>query len=81
MKSLYKEVAALTVITSDHQGFLGGSDDKKSTCIAGDMDSIPGSGRSHGEENGYPHQYSCLASYVQKSLAAYTPWDCKESTE
>ena len=56
MKSLYKEVAALMVIASDHKGFLGSSDDKKSTCIAEDMDSIPGLGRSHGEENGYPHQ-------------------------
>ena len=27
---------------------------------AGDMDSIPGSGRSPGEGNGNPFQYSCL---------------------
>jgi len=36
--------------------------DKESTCIAGDAEdagSIPGSGRSRGEENGNPLQYSC----------------------
>ena len=32
-------------------GFSGDSDDKKSTCNAGDQGSIPGSGRSPGEEN------------------------------
>ena len=32
----------------------GGSDSKKSACNAGDLGSIPGSGRSHGGGNGYP---------------------------
>ena len=41
-------------------GFPGASDCKESTCNAGDSDSIPGSGRSPGEGNGYPLQYSCL---------------------
>ena len=40
-------------------GFPGTSDGKKSTCNAGDMGSICGSGRSPGEESGYPLQYSC----------------------
>ena len=40
--------------------FAGGSDSKESTCSAGDLGSIPGSGRSPGEGNGYPLQYSCL---------------------
>ena len=40
--------------------FLGGSDGKASTCDAGDMGSIPGSGRSPGEGNGNPLQYACL---------------------
>ena len=38
----------------------GGSDSKASACNAGDLGSIPGSGRSPGEENGNPLQYSCL---------------------
>ena len=33
---------------------------KESAANAGDTSSIPGSGRSPGEENGYPFQYSCL---------------------
>ena len=41
-------------------GFPGGSDSKESTCNAGDLGSIPGLGRSPGEGNGYPLQYSCL---------------------
>ena len=40
--------------------FLGGSDSKESACSAGDQGSIPGLGRSPGEGNGDPLQYSCL---------------------
>ena len=43
-----------------HIGFPGGSDDKESACSAGDLGSIPGSGRSPGEGNGNPLQYPCL---------------------
>ena len=42
------------------QGFPGGSDSKVSAYNAGDPGSIPGSGRSPGEGNGNPLQYSCL---------------------
>ena len=42
------------------QGFPGGSEVKASACNAGDLDSIPGLGRSPGEGNGNPLQYSCL---------------------
>ena len=41
-------------------GFPGGSDGKASACNAGDLDSIPGSGRSPGEGNGNALQYCCL---------------------
>ena len=37
-----------------------------------DWDSIPGSGRSPGEGNGYPLQYSCLENYMD-SLEQETP--------
>ena len=40
--------------------FPGGSDGKASACDAGDLGSIPGLGRSPGEGNGNPLQYSCL---------------------
>ena len=38
----------------------GGSGGKESACNAGDLGSIPGLGRSPGERNGNPFQYSCL---------------------
>ena len=40
--------------------FPGGSDDKASAYNAGDPASVRGSGRSPGEGNGNPLQYSCL---------------------
>ena len=45
---------------------LEGSDGKESTCNAGDPGSIPGSGRSSGEGNGNPHQYSCLENFMDR---------------
>ena len=42
------------------KGFHGGSDGKESACSAGDLGSIPGLGRSPGEGNDNPIQYSCL---------------------
>ena len=47
-------------VTRHHIRLPGGSDSKESTCNAGDPGSIPGLGRSHGEENSNPLQYSCL---------------------
>ena len=44
------------------QGFPGNSESKASACNAGDLGLIPGSGRSPGEGNGNPLQYSCLES-------------------
>ena len=41
-------------------GFPGGSDGKASAYNAGDPGSMPGLGRSPGEGNGNPFQYSCL---------------------
>ena len=49
-------------------GFLGGSDGKESGCNAGDLGSIPESGKSSGEGNGYPLQYSCLANPMNRSI-------------
>ena len=40
--------------------FPGGSDGKASAYHVGDLGSIPGLGRSSGEGNGNPLQYSCL---------------------
>ena len=62
-ESLYAESIFIWV-WFDIQFFLlwfpGGSDGKATVYNAGDMGSIPGSGRSPGEGNGNPLQYSCL---------------------
>ena len=42
------------------EDFPGGSDGKTSAYSAGDLGLIPASGRSSGEGNGNPLQYSCL---------------------
>ena len=46
------------------EGFSGGSDSKESACNAGDLGLIPGLGRSPGEGNGNPLQYSCLENFL-----------------
>ena len=56
--------AALAETSSSYstlnKGFPGGSEVKASVCNAGDLGSIPGSGRSPGQGTGNPLQYSCL---------------------
>ena len=47
-------------------GFPDGSDGKESTYNAGDLGSIPGSGRSPGERHGNPLQYSCLENPMDR---------------
>ena len=53
-------------LTSSYYMFLGGSDGKESSCNAGDLGSIFGSGRSPGEGNGNPLQYSCLGNPMDR---------------
>ena len=61
-------------------GFPSGSDGKASVCNAGDPGSIPGLGRSPGEGNGSPLQYSCLENPMDRgALVGYRPWGRKES--
>ena len=60
--------------------FPGGSDIKESACKVGDLGSIPALGRSPGEGNGNPLQYSCLENpHGQWSLVNYSLWGRKES--
>ena len=49
-------------------GFPGSPDGKESACNAGDPGSIPGSGRSSGEGNGYPLQCSCLENSMDRGI-------------
>ena len=53
--------------------FPGGSDGKESVCNAGDLGSIPGYGRSTGEGNDNPLQYSCLEDPMDRGA-----WQAKE---
>ena len=53
--------------------FPGSTDGKESACSTGDTGSIPESGRSPGEGNGNPLQYSCLENSMD------SPCDCKKS--
>jgi len=63
-----------------NKGSPGGSDGRESTCNVGDLGLIPGLGRSPGGGHGNPLQDSCLDSpHGQRTLAGYSPWDCKES--
>ena len=64
---------------------------KESACnVAGALSSIPGSGRSPGEGNGNPLQYSCLENSMDRGGGedygvggdyggGHSPWSCKES--
>ena len=49
--------------------FPSGSASKEFACNAGDLDSIPGLGRSPGEGNSYPLQYSGLENPMDRG-----PW-------
>ena len=63
--------SALTV----DQGFPGSSDSKESAYNAEDSNSVPGSGRSPGEGNAYPLQYSCLENSMDRG--GLSPWGHK----
>ena len=53
---------------------------KASAWNAGDLGLIPGSGRSPGEGNGNPLQYSCLENPMEGGAwwATYSPWGRKD---
>ena len=55
------------VYTKKFEVFPGGSAGKETACNAGDLVSIPGLGRSPGEEKGYPLQYSGLENSMDST--------------
>jgi len=65
---LFKNFPQITmiVIYLAQRGFPGRSDGKEFSCNPGDLGSILGAGRSPGEGNGYPLQYSCLESSMDR---------------
>ena len=70
----FSSVKSLNIASKSQYVSPGGSAGKESACNGGDLDSIPGLGRSPGEGKGYPLQYSglensmdCIAHGVAKS--------------
>ena len=57
----------------------GGSGGKESACNVGGPGLIPGSGRSPGEGNGNPLQYSCLENSMDKGAWQATAHEVPES--
>ena len=60
-------------------GFPSGSNGKESTCIVGDLASTAGSGRSPGEGNGNPLQYSCLENSRERRAQRATVHGVRKS--
>ena len=60
-------------------GFPGDSDGKESACNVGHLGLIPGWGRSPGEGNGYPLQYSCLGNSMDSGAWPATVHEVKKS--
>ena len=60
------QVAGILLLSE--RGFHSSSDSKESTCNARDLGSIPGSGRSPGQGNGYTFQYLCLGNPMDRGV-------------
>ena len=56
----------ITAYICSKKDYPGGSDGKASVYNAGDLGLIPGLGRSAGEGNGNPLQYSCLENPMDR---------------
>ena len=65
-RDLVNTGAQIIVIPGDPLGFPGGSDGKASAYNVGNPGSIHGSGRSPGEGNGNPLQFSCWGNSVDR---------------
>ena len=77
-KHNYEVVKSVLNSVSLTLGFPGGSVVKNSPASAGDVSSIPGLGRSPGEGNGNPLQYSCLENAMDRRTLAGYSCVCKE---
>ena len=75
------ENSLFTIEYKSNLGFPGGSVSKELSCSTGDVGLIPELGRSPGEGNGNPLQYSYLENPIDwvRSLVGDSPWGHKES--
>ena len=62
-KHVYTDILTCVYV---HSRAPCGSDGKESACNAGDLSSIPRLGRSPGEGNGNPLQYSCMENSMDR---------------
>ena len=67
----------IALLNTKFTGFPGGSVVKNLPAKAGDMGSIPGSGRSPEEGNGNPLQYSYWEIRWSEEPGGYSPWSHK----
>ena len=63
---IFNSSSTVYIALTLYVGFPGGSDSKESACNVGDMGLILGLGRSPGEGNGNPLQYSCLENSMDR---------------
>ena len=61
------------------RGFPGGTVDKSPPANAGDVGSIPGSGRAPGGGHGSPLQYSCLENPMDRGASGLQPMGLQRS--
>ena len=61
-----QQTTQFKLCTKDYMGFPGGLDGKESASNAGDLGSIPGSGRFPGRGHGNPFQCSCLENPMDR---------------
>ena len=66
------------VLFNGTPSFPRGSDGKESACNAGDLVSIPGSGRFPGEGNGNSLQQSCIENSMDRGAGRLQPMGHKE---
>ena len=69
---IYIHIYMYIYIYHTFKGFPGGSDGKESACNGGDPGLIPW-------RDGNPLLYSCLENSIDRGLAGYSPWGCRES--
>ena len=80
MVSGTQQVVSKYLLNTHKKGFPGGSDDKESTCNAGDLGSVPGLGRSPREGNGYPLLYSGMENSMHRGAWQATHGVAKSQT-
>ena len=75
MNTLVRSQTFMEMVNGFYWGFPGGTDGKESACNVADQGLIPGLGKSPGEGNGYPLQYSCLENSMDREAWQATgPW-------